>query len=364
LIRETTERFIEANFPLSRVRELVDNSRLPDEDYWVKVAELGWFAFLAPDELGGGGISGKGVLDAVILAEERGRALQPGPFIDTNVTVAALALEGTQEQRSKVLPALVSGECSAAWAIADPRGDWSGGAGVECNTDAQGYRLTGSKGLVLEGHIAGWLLIVADAPEGPTQFLLASDTPGLSVEVLEALDLTRKLCEVHLDNVSVGLESLVGGPGSAAGSIRREIDLASVLVVAESVGAMDHLFDVTLQYTKDRTAFGRPIGSFQAVKHQLADTSLLLEMSKAAAVAAAHAVQERGDRASESASIAKVFVGEAAVELAHKCWQNFGGIAYTWDHELHLYLRRLTTDASLYGSPEWHRERICQLEGI
>ena len=159
-------------------------------------------------------------------------------------------------------------------------------------------------------------------------------------------------------------ESLLGGPGRAADSIRRELDLASVLVVAESVGAMDHLFEVTLQYTKDRNAFGRPIGSFQAVKHQLADTSLLLEMSKAAAVAAARAVQECGERASESASIAKVFVGDAAVEVAHKCWQNFGGIAYTWDHELHLYLRRLTTDASLYGSSAWHRERICQLEDI
>ena len=154
LLRETTERFIEAHFPLTRVRESVDSNRPEDEDYWPKVAELGWFAFLAPEELGGGGISGEGVLDAVILAEERGRALQPGPFVDTNVTVATLGLEGTEEQRGKVLPALVSGESSAAWAVADAKGDWSGGAGIQCVADSQGYRLTGSKGLVLEAHTA------------------------------------------------------------------------------------------------------------------------------------------------------------------------------------------------------------------
>ncbi len=127
---------------------------------------------------------------------------------------------------------------------------------------------------------------------------------------------------------------------------------------------MDHLFELTVEYSKDRIAFGRPIGSFQAIKHQLADTSLNLEMSKAAATAAVKAVQV-GDQASlEVASIAKSFVSDAAVELAHACWQNFGGIAYTWEHDFHLFLRRLTTDASLYGPAAFHRERICQLEGI
>jgi alkylation response protein AidB-like acyl-CoA dehydrogenase len=127
---------------------------------------------------------------------------------------------------------------------------------------------------------------------------------------------------------------------------------------------MDHLFALTVEYCIDRTAFGRPIGSFQAVKHQAADTATLLEMSKAAAVAAARDVQDRTPRAGQSASIAKAYVAEAGVELAHKCWQNFGGIAYTWEHDFHLYFRRLTTNASLYGSAAWHHERICRLEGI
>lgn len=364
LLRDTTERFIETTFPLGRVRELVNASSAPDVDYETRAAELGWFAFLGPEDLGGGGVSGKGLLDAVILAEERGRALQPGSFIDTNVTVAALSVDGSAEQRRRVIPALVSGEASAAWAVATTQGGWSGGAGLECASDGQGYRLNGSKGLVVEAQTAAWLLVLADAPEGPTQFLVASDTPGVTVEVLEGLDLTRKLCEIHFDHAWVGRESLVGSAGAAGDSIARQLNLASVLIVAESVGAMDHLFELTLEYTKERTAFGRPIGSFQAVKHQLADSSLLVEMSKAAAVSAARAVQEDDNRAAEAASIAKAFVGDAGVEVAHKCWQNFGGIAYTWDHDLHLYMRRLTTDVSLYGTPEWHRERICRLEGL
>ncbi len=137
-----------------------------------------------------------------------------------------------------------------------------------------------------------------------------------------------------------------------------------MLSVAESVGAMDHLFDLTVEYCKDRTAFGRPIGSFQAVKHQLADTAMALEMSKAAAVAAARDVQAQAATAGQSASLAKAYVAEAGLDLAHSCWQNFGGIAYTWEHDFHLYLRRLATDASLYGSAAWHRERVCRLEGI
>jgi alkylation response protein AidB-like acyl-CoA dehydrogenase len=364
LLRRTTGRFIETRLPLSGVRDRADFGHAPGREYQREAAGLGWFAFLAPEDLGGGSVSGLGLLDGAILAEERGRALQPGAFIDTNVTVAALAAGGSDEQCRKVIPSLVGGDGAASWALADPSGDWAAGAGIACRPDNEGYRLNGTKGLVVEAQSASWLLVAVEAPEGPTQLLTEVDAPGLTVEVLDGLDLTRQLCEVHFDDVRLGREAIVGVAGQAAGAISRQLDLACVLAVAESVGAMDYLFDLTVQYAKDRTAFGRPIGSFQAVKHQLADSSLLVEMSKAAAVGAARAVQGEDERASEAASMAKAFIGDAAVEVAHKCWQNFGGIAYTWDHDLHLYMRRMTTDASLYGSPEWHRERICQLEGI
>ena len=140
--------------------------------------------------------------------------------------------------------------------------------------------------------------------------------------------------------------------------------MAATLVAAESVGAMDHDFAMTVQYAHDRIAFGRPIGSFQAVKHQLADTSLALEMSKAVTLAAARTVGTDDDYGPEAASMAKAFVGDAGVELVQTCFQVFGGIGYTWEHDQHLYLRRITTDAGLFGDPAWHREQLCQRAGI
>jgi alkylation response protein AidB-like acyl-CoA dehydrogenase len=364
LLRDTSERFIESTLPLARVREIVDAQQELDPKYLAGAAELGWFAALAPEDLGGGSVSGLGVLDATIFAELRGRRVQPGAFIDTNVVVAALVADGSEAHRSEVVPALISGEATAAWAVADASGDWSGDGGVELAVAGDGYRLSGAKAYVPDAHTASWLLVTAGGPDGPTQLLLPSDHPGLTIEPLTSFDLTRTLCEVRFDDALVDAGALVGAPGGAAPTIERQMQLASVLAVAESVGAMDHLFEITNEYCIDRTAFGRPIGSFQAVKHQVADTAMLLEMSKAASVAAAHDVQAEAPRAGQSASIAKAFVAEAGVELAHKCWQNFGGIAYTWEHDFHLYLRRLTADASLYGSAAWHRERICRLEGI
>ncbi|MBL7500015.1 acyl-CoA dehydrogenase family protein [Frankia sp. CNm7] len=364
LLRETTERFIEANLPLARLRELIDAGDEVDPSYRRDGAELGWFAFLAPESLGGGSVSGDGVLDAVVLAELRGRYLQPGAFIDTNLAVATLAREGSEEQRTKVVPTLISGEAAVAWAVADATGDWSGSSGVGCEPTRGGYRLTGRKGLVVEARSAQWLLVTAVAPDGLTQFLLPTATPGVTVEAMTSLDLSRRLCEVRFDDVEVDGSALVGTPGAAATAVDAQLLLAGVLAAAETVGAMQYLFDLTVQYCKDRVAFGRPIGSFQAIKHQLADTSLALEMSHAVATGAAREAQREGRGAAHAASMAKAFVGDAAVELAHKCWQLFGGISYTWEHDFHLYLRRLTTDASLYGSPTWHRERLCQLAGL
>jgi alkylation response protein AidB-like acyl-CoA dehydrogenase len=364
LLLEATERFIRATLPPAEVRRQAEGGGGPDPSYRKRAAELGWFAFLGPEDLGGGGVSGAGLLDAAILAELRGRHLQPGPFVDTNVVAAALDREGTEEQRTTVLPALVSGESAAAWAVADPTGDWSGRAGLHCRPEAGGYRLTGVKGLVVEPQAAEWLLVTAGGRAGPTQFLLPATTAGVRVEPLSGLDLSRRLGRIRFDDVEVGPSAVVGSPGSASAAGDAQLQLASVLAVAETVGAMQQLFDLSLQHSRDRTAFGRPIGSFQALKHQLADTSLLLEQSHACATGAARAVQAGGPGAGAAASMAKAFVGDAAVELAHKSWQLLGGISYTWEHDFHLYLRRLTTDASLYGSPAWHRERVCQLVGV
>jgi alkylation response protein AidB-like acyl-CoA dehydrogenase len=218
--------------------------------------------------------------------------------------------------------------------------------------------------LVQDAHSASWILVTATDGDGASQVLLEADRVGVHVVRRAGFDLSRQLSEVSFDDVEVSTADIVGSRGTAAAAVERQLDLAAVLTVAESVGAMDCLFELTVEYAKARTAFGRPIGSFQAVKHLLADTSLLLEESKAVAVGAAQAVQRERANRSEIASMAKSFVAEAGVELAHNCWQVFGGIGYTWEHDFHLFLRRLTLDAVLYGDAAWHRERICRLHGL
>jgi alkylation response protein AidB-like acyl-CoA dehydrogenase len=360
LVRDTTARFVESVCPLETVRGLADGDADSGADYRRQAAELGWFAMLVPEDLGGGNVSGNGVMDASIIAEERGRLLQPGAFVPTNVVAVALVADGDDEQRQKVLPQLVGGDGVATWAVASGAGDWTPGVGVRATARGGGFLLSGTAGFVQDADRADWILVTAAGDTGLSQFLVPAGSPGLTVKPLAGLDITRRFCEVRFDDAELAASSLVGTLGGAAATVDRQLDVAIALTVAEMVGAMDRDFEVALEYAKARTAFGRPIGSFQAVKHLLADTSLALEMSKAMAVAAARAVGRDADDAREVASMAKAFVGDSAIDLAQGCFQVFGGIGYTWEHDQHLYLRRLTTDAALYGDASWHRERICR----
>jgi alkylation response protein AidB-like acyl-CoA dehydrogenase len=181
---------------------------------------------------------------------------------------------------------------------------------------------------------------------------------------MDSLDLSRTFCTVHLDGVRATASDAVGQTGELSELVDRQLAIACVLTAAESVGAMERDFDTALQYAKDRIAFGRPIGSFQAIKHVLADTSLALEMSKAITLAAAETLGSGDDHGVQIAAMAKAFVNDAGQELAQNCFQIFGGIGFTWEHDQHLYLRRLATDAVLYGEPNFQRERLCQLAGI
>jgi alkylation response protein AidB-like acyl-CoA dehydrogenase len=364
LLRETTARFLDADCPLPKVRSLADSATGVEPDYLAKGAELGWFAMLVSEEDGGGSISEHGLLDAAVIAEERGRGLQPGPFVPTNVVASAIAAAGNEDQRTKVLPDLIAGTGPAAWAIATAGGNWEPGLAVQATPAGSGFRLTGASGVVQDAHLAEWFLVTASGASGLSQFLLPAGTPGLTVVPLESLDLTRRFGEVRLDGVEVTADALLGPADGAADQVERQLQVAAVLTVAESVGAMRHIFDVTLDYAKARTAFGRPIGSFQAIKHLLADTGMMLEMATGTAAAAARSVAHGDADSAEVASIAKAMVGDYGVSLSQNCSQVFGGIGFTWEHDQHLFLRRLATDAMLYGEPAWHRERICRIHEL
>lgn len=364
VLLDASVRFIQQTCPLTRVRERAYRNITYATDYRRQAGELGWFSMLVPEDLGGGNVSGNGVLDAALVAYKRGGMLQPGSFVGTNVVACALSAAGNEEQREKVLPALISGAASASWAIAPPAGQVPIEGGVSAEFRGGAYELSGSKTFVQDVDESCWLLVTAATNDGVSQFLVPPGARGVTVMAVDSLDISRQFSEVHFEGAQLSPSALVGMTGKASDLVARQSAIASVLTAAESVGAMDHDFEMTLRYAKDRIAFGRPIGSFQAIKHLLADMSLALEMSKAIVLAAARSVGTDDGYGLEAASMAKAFVGDSGVDLAQNCFQIFGGIGFTWEHDQHLYLRRLTTDAALYGDPVWHRERLCQLSDL
>jgi alkylation response protein AidB-like acyl-CoA dehydrogenase len=364
MLREASSRFISEECPLPRVRELSEDHADPGPEYRLQAGDLGWFAMLVPDELGGGTVSGNGVVDAAIIAETRGRLLQPGAFVPTNAAVSGLVIDANPDQLATILPAIASGRSSLTWAVADATGALPADSGLRAVAGPDGFALDGAKGLVHDADRSDWMLVTAAGDGGPSQFLVPAGTRGVSIERLDGLDLSRNFCAVTFDDAQLPPTALVGAHGGAHAAVERQLQVASVLTVAESIGVMTHDFELALDYAKARVAFGRPIGSFQAVKHLLADTSLLLEASRAVADAAARAVGGGDADASEVASMAKAFVGDCGIDLAQNCFQVFGGIGYTWEHDQHLFMRRLTADAALYGDPTWHRERICRLHEL
>jgi len=363
LFRETTARFIDARCPIPRVRELADTAVAHDPALLREAGELGWFALFVPEEYGGGTVSGSAVRDAVIVAEERGRLVQPGPFVAINVVGFALARDGTVEQQSAYLPDLATAARTASWAFTDRTGVPEVGA-VRATASVDGYTLDGVAGLVTEGPTADVFLVSAADGDGVTQFLVDASTPGVTVTALDGLDLTRRFADVGFDGVRVPSTAVVGAPGTAQPSVDAQLDIAVVLTLAEAMGAMQRLVEMTIDYAKARVAFGRPIGSFQALKHILADVSMWTEVSIAGAEAAADAVADERATASEIVSVAKAYAGDAGTEVAQMCLQVHGGIGFTWEHDLHFYLRRLAADRVLYGDPDWHRERVCRIHGL
>jgi len=366
LFVETTRRFLEATTPLQEVRRL--HAEVPegfDRKVWRQAAELGWTAMLVPEADGGGSVSGHGVLDVVLVAEELGRLVGPGPLLPVNVVADAVARRGTEAQRRAILPGLLSGEAVATWAFAEPAGTWDA-SGVEAAAVRDGghFVLTGTKSFVQDAGVADVFLVTARTGGGLTQFVVPAGAPGLRVTPLGSLDLTRRFGTVHLDGVRLDLDAVLGEVDGAAADVERQLQVALVIQAAETVGAIGRVFDMTLEYAQDRVAFGRPLASYQALKHRFADLRTWLEACRATAVAAARAVDEEAPDAAELVSVAKAYIADRSPAVVQDCVQLHGGIGVTWEHDLHLYLRRVTQNAVLYGSVRQHQERLATFIGM
>lgn len=366
LFRETTRKFLESTSSLEMVRKLADTEPAGfDRKWWKRGAELGWVSMLVAEDDGGGSVSGHGLLDLVLVAEEMGRLVSPGPLLPTNVVAGAIARAGTPAQRQRLLPDLVNGDAVAAWCVGTPAaGIGTAGGRVEAVPQGDGYLLNGSTGPVEAAGQADHLLVTTGTGDGVTQLLVASDAPGVTVVGAHGLDLVRRFAQVQFDQVAVSRDEVLGGPGDVTADVERQLQIAAVLQVAEMVGALDRAFEFTVEYAFDRYSFGRPLASYQALKHRFADLKTWLEASHATATAAARAVDSDSPSAPELVSVAKSYVGERGPAILQDCVQLHGGIGVTWDHDLHLYLRRVVTDSTQLGTPADHRERVAVAMGI
>jgi alkylation response protein AidB-like acyl-CoA dehydrogenase len=364
LLRDTTRKFLHATVPLTAVRALTENPAGFDRGWWQRGAELGWTSLLVAERRGGGSISGAGLRDLALIAEEMGAMVSPGPLIATNVVAQTLSRDASEELASLVLPSLLSGESVATWCVAEPGRELTPDEmTLRARRDGADFVLDGAKRPVDAGGQADWLLVTATAPEGLSQFLVPSSAPGVRVTPLRGLDLVRRHAEIGFEGVRVPSSAVVGVLGGASVSFEAQLQTALVLQCAEIVGAADRVFDFTVQYAFDRSSFGRALASYQALKHRFADMKLWLESAHAITVDATRAVQDCAPDAGEVVRIAKAYVAERCPELIQDCIQMHGGIGVTWEHDLHLYLRRAVLHRQTYGDPIQHRDQVAILAG-
>lgn len=360
LFASTAQSFLEKEAPLSKVREIQAAGGSFDAQWWQRAAELGWASLLVPEELGGGSVSGDGVADLALLAEQAGRSVAPGPLHPVSVVLAGLV--EAPENHEATIESLVSGESVASWAVYEPGKPFSPlTPELTATATDGGYRLDGVKDRVESGDAADLLLVTATLDGAVRQFMVRTDATGVSVETQNSVDMVKRYARVRFDGVEVGADAVVGSAERTVAAIERQRQVALVLQCAETVGMLDAVLAMTHQWLLDRHSFGRPLASYQALKHRFADMKLWFEAARGTTAGAAAAVGERSPDAAKLVSVAKAYVGERAPVMLQDCVQLHGGIGVTWEHDLHLYLRRAALNRAMFGSPEDHHRAVYEL---
>jgi alkylation response protein AidB-like acyl-CoA dehydrogenase len=356
-LQESTRGLLTAKAPLESTRALCETADDFDAKLWQQGVELGWPALAIPEDLGG---LGQQLVDLAIVAVEGGRMLLPGPFMPAVVVADALAA-ATASARGDVLSDLLAGSATPAWAFGERGRPWSiASLSVNAEATATDYVLTGEKSHVQDAGSADWLLVDAVLDGQPARFIVPAGTTGMTFLRQRTLDITRAYYDVTFDRVVIPRNCLLAAGTEAADAIERSMQMAVILACAELVGIGEQLLEMTVQYVKDRVQFGRPIGSFQAVKHKCATMRLWVQASTAATYYAAMSVDEHADDRARAVSVAKAYTSDAICRAAGEALQLHGGVGFTWEHDLHLYIRRARTNAMLYGGVTHHRELLCR----
>jgi alkylation response protein AidB-like acyl-CoA dehydrogenase len=365
-LRQTVRRFLEGKSPSAEVRRLMETADGNDPAVWKQMGqELGLQGLHIPEEYGGQGFT---FVELAIVLEEMGRVLLCAPYFSSVVLAAnAILNTGTDAQKAALLPGIASGETIATLAFTEPNGKWdSAGITMEARADGDGYVLDGEKMFVIDGHTADLVVVVArlagtSGTDGIAFFTVDGDAAGLTRTALATMDQTRKQARLEFAGVHA---TPLGEPGAGWPALSKTLDQAAVGLANEMIGGAQFVLDMSVEYAKVRVQFGRPIGSFQAIKHKCADMLLEVESGKSAAYYAAWAAAEDNDELPVVAALAKAYISDAYFHCAAENIQIHGGIGFTWEHDAHLYFKRAKSSEIFLGDATYHRELLAQRIGI
>ena len=361
-IAESARAFLDEHGSSARLRAAIESASGWDAEQWRAMAqEMGWLGVAAPERFGG---SDLGLVELAILHEEAGRTLTAAPMFPTlGLALPALMSAGCEARQVEFLPRLIEGDIRAAVCLTGATGaPVPGDVAIRLTADGDGWCLNGTAEYVLMGHAANLLFVVARTEdtsgwEGLSLLAVAADTPGISIERLTSLDLTRPFSRVRFDQARVSDDAL---PGAA---VRRMLAVATVMLAAEQLGGAERTLEITTDYAKQRVQFGRVIGSFQAIKHKLADMMMAVESARSALYYAVRLL-DVPDEMEEAAAVAGACCSEAFLQCAGDAIQIHGGIGFTWEHDAHLYFKRARASAALLGGPSHHYEAVAVLMGL
>jgi alkylation response protein AidB-like acyl-CoA dehydrogenase len=364
-LQDSVRSVLQRECPPSLVRGVIEEGK-GTEELWARMVELDWPALTVPEAYGGIGL---GFVEAAVVAEEMGRAVAPAPFLATATQfVPAVRAAGDDDQGRRFLGAVATSGVVGTLAVAEPSGSWDV-ADIATTAERHGgsWILQGEKAFVFDGARADELVVAARlvgtrGDDGIGLFVVPQS--DVRSQPMRDLDASRQYANVTLDAVRVEAERVLGEPGSLGPLVRRVVDEATAAVAAEMVGTCQSIFDIVHTYVGEREQFGVKIGSFQAIKHKLANMFVALESARATTYFAALTVAEDDDRQALAIATAKASVADCQKLLALEGIQCLGGIGYTWEHDMHMYIKRVKTSSAMFGSGAFHRARVAQMIGL
>ncbi len=363
LLRSEVRKFLDEACPLEEVRKISESPEGFSPELWKQIAELGWLGLTVPEEHGGAEL---GWVDLVVILEEAGRTLLPLPLISTTLAAAAIRGSGSPEQQARWLPRIADGSCIGTLALLEAE-DIQGAEGIRLRPDPGSGLLSGEKLFVCDAGVADLFVVALRSGEGPADLSLAvleRGAEGLSSEDLPGIDLTKRLGRVRFDGVRLSDDVVLGAAGEAGAAIDRLWDLGAAAVAAETVGAAEAALQLTVDYAQDRVQFGQPIGAFQGVKHPLAEMYVDIQSFKSLVYYAAWCLDEDHEDAALATSRAKAYASDAFPRIGVDAIQLHGGIAYTWEYDAQLYLKRSKWARPIFGDADYHYERVASLGGL